>query len=170
MTYNITCICGNYLTLTLSSIYGCFMRVYCNGCSADLKSNAIIYHCMKINPIEHNNGFDLCENCFKNQLTHDRLNQVVDLLLFKNDHNNECNHNNYKECRSITRLLFSLKFYSRINIIENDNDAEMFRKFMNDIYYQVINDYIHLNNEHTHELEHINNHLIKNNECKISSC
>eukprot|EP01084_Bolivina_argentea_P044936 82706_1 len=122
MAYNTTCICGNYLTLTLSSIYGSSRQVYCNRCNADLKSNDIIYHFMKVNPVKHNNGFDLCENCFKSDLHQDRLNRLVDLPLFKNHHNNECNKNSYKQCESIARLLAALKFYSYLNIIENDKD------------------------------------------------
>eukprot|EP01084_Bolivina_argentea_P158299 275762_1 len=91
--------------------------------------------------------------------------------IIKNDPNNECNDNNYKQCMSTTRLLEALQYYSTLNITENHRDEEMFRKFMNNIYYEVINDYIHFNNHHTHELEHINNDLINNNDkCHISTC
>eukprot|EP01084_Bolivina_argentea_P014508 27118_1 len=83
--------------------------------------------------------------------------EQVDLSTFKQPQNVECGKSNYKKCKSMTRLFVSLKYYSTLNIIENNNDAERFRKFMNDIYYEVINDYIHFNNNHTHELENINN-------------
>eukprot|EP01084_Bolivina_argentea_P306064 528805_1 len=70
-------------------------------------------------------------------------------LIFVNSNESEMACNNYKQCKSMTRLLAALTFYSHLNIIKNDKDAEIFRKFMNDIHYQVINDYIHFNNKHT---------------------
>eukprot|EP01084_Bolivina_argentea_P043228 79653_1 len=95
--------------------------------------------------------------------------QHVDLSTFKDIQKCACN-NNYKQCGSITRLLLSLKYYSTLNITENDNDAESFRKFMNDVYYELINDYIHFNNKHTNELEHINSDLTNDKACQITTC
>eukprot|EP01084_Bolivina_argentea_P103314 185075_1 len=93
----------------------------------------------------------------------------VDLSTFKGDQNGKCNNSNWKQCKSMRRLLFALKYYSELNI-DNNKDAEIFTEFMLDIYYGLINDYIHFNNEHTHQLQHINDDLITNNECKISTC
>eukprot|EP01084_Bolivina_argentea_P220682 373958_1 len=103
---------------------------------------------------------------------------LVDLVIYKSTQDNQCNDNeNYKACICITRLLVALKYYSRLNIIENHNDRELFRQFMNEIYYELINDYIHFNNHHTHEVEHINDDLVNDNnntmsfnKCEISSC
>eukprot|EP01084_Bolivina_argentea_P044915 82660_1 len=99
-----------------------------------------------------------------------------DLSVFKDNQNNTCDGDDHKQCKSMTRLLVALKYYSMLNIIENEDDVEFFTEFMHDIYYELINDYIHFNNHHTHELENINNDLINNkryllfSKCEISSC
>eukprot|EP01084_Bolivina_argentea_P133075 234836_1 len=65
----------------------------------------------------------------------------------------ECNKNNYKQCQSVNRLFAALKHYSMLNIMESENDRDIFMNFMNDIYCQLIDDYIHLSTHHSRELE-----------------
>eukprot|EP01084_Bolivina_argentea_P153803 268152_1 len=97
-----------------------------------------------------------------------------DLSPFKNKDNThaaECNtKSSYTECSAMKRLLTALKYYSMLDIIDKVEDREFFRKFMNDIYYQVLDDYIHFNNHHSHELETINASLVNNSACQILSC
>eukprot|EP01084_Bolivina_argentea_P127294 225140_1 len=53
-------------------------------------------------------------------------------------------------------------------------DKEVWNKFLNQTYNNPIDDYIHFNNEHSHELENIHNEIINNktmlNPCQISKC
>eukprot|EP01084_Bolivina_argentea_P153801 268149_1 len=98
---------------------------------------------------------------------------TFDLSSFKNKVNaneSECNNNKgFTKCAAMSRLIIALKYYSMLDI-HNVEDREFFRNFMDVIYYQVIDDYIHFNNHHTHELETINIHLINGSDCQISSC
>eukprot|EP01084_Bolivina_argentea_P203075 346879_1 len=72
-----------------------------------------------------------------------REKKLIDRSIFTCNQQYQSNHNaNYAKCDAITRLLVSLEYYSALNIIENDNDAEIFREFMDDTYYELINDYI----------------------------
>ena len=50
----------------------------------------------------------------------------------------------------------------------------LWNKFVNEVYDNLIDDYIHLNNHHSHELERINDEITNKhsifNACKISKC
>eukprot|EP01084_Bolivina_argentea_P262211 443365_1 len=86
----------------------------------------------------------------------------------------DCNDKDYTQCKSMKRLLEGLKFYSGLKITENANDKKIWNKFINEEYDNLIDDYIHFNNQHSHELERINNDITNKdsgfNECKISDC
>eukprot|EP01084_Bolivina_argentea_P315267 546154_1 len=100
-----------------------------------------------------------------------------DFSSFKKDNSADlaCKRNaNYLFCESMNRLFNALQIYTTLNIINNQNDREFFDKFMHEIYDQLVNDYIHFNNHHTHQLEAIHNDIINNksilNPCQISEC
>eukprot|EP01084_Bolivina_argentea_P137800 242693_1 len=95
-----------------------------------------------------------------------------DLLLFEEEDTMvglgcSVNADNYKECQGTRRLIAATKYYSTLNI-DNTNDRELATKFSNETYRQLIDDYIHFNNHHSHELEAINNDLPVH--CQILSC
>eukprot|EP01084_Bolivina_argentea_P245448 410945_1 len=100
----------------------------------------------------------------------------LDPDIFKQDNCNDydCNQK-YRKCKSIKRLFAALKLYSTLNIIGDENDRDVWNKFMNQIYHNLIDDYIHFNNNHSHELENINKAIIDNKivgliPCQISKC
>eukprot|EP01084_Bolivina_argentea_P136014 239574_1 len=68
-----------------------------------------------------------------NQTTQTNTMHKINLSVFKDNQNVKCTNNNYKQCKSMKRLLVALKFYSTLNILQNDTDAEIFREFMHDI-------------------------------------
>ena len=97
-----------------------------------------------------------------------------DLTVYQNMGTNDaCNGNdNYKQCQAMTRLLVGLKYFTLLNIVENENDKEIFSNFISDIYYPFIDDYVHFNNHHSHQLEDINNEIIiiDNNQISFDEC
>eukprot|EP01084_Bolivina_argentea_P084030 152082_1 len=84
-----------------------------------------------------------------------------------------CNED-YTKCQAMRRLFAALKYYSMFNIMDNEDHREIVNKLMENTYDQFINDYIHFNNHHTHEIETIHNEIINNNslftECNIKLC
>eukprot|EP01084_Bolivina_argentea_P121906 216053_1 len=119
------------------------------------------------------------EGQFQNPIEKNTQDKKTDIIIKKSDiptFNNQnniieehCNGKHYTQCTSMNRLLTALNHYSMLNIIEN----ESLDKLIND-EYQLINDYIHFTTHHSHELETINNDIIKNKTmfttCDISSC
>eukprot|EP01084_Bolivina_argentea_P133547 235673_1 len=94
----------------------------------------------------------------------------VDVVLFSsNDNLDQCHTrgNRPEDCSSLKRLISALELYSKFNISDNMQGQGMFNHFVNDIYYQFLDDYIHFNNIHSHQLQQINERLP---QCDISSC
>eukprot|EP01084_Bolivina_argentea_P260799 440550_1 len=98
------------------------------------------------------------------------MEKKIDLSVFKKeDCANEsiCKNNTYQDCIAMNRLFASLIYYSMLDIINNRKHKNIFNHFMNEVYHQFVNDAIHLNTQHSHELEQINEELT---ECNMSSC
>eukprot|EP01084_Bolivina_argentea_P226123 382002_1 len=83
----------------------------------------------------------------------------------KNQTTDECNE--MASCNKVNRIIEALMYYVKLNIINNTNNANTFEHFINDVYDEILNDYVHLNNTHGHQLESINETL---NECNIHEC
>eukprot|EP01084_Bolivina_argentea_P252480 423795_1 len=84
-----------------------------------------------------------------------------------------CDKNdNYINCQAMQRLFAALSYYSKLNIVGNTNDKELFTVFYNETYdNRFIDDYIHFNNHHSHQIESIEAELTINNKtCNISKC
>eukprot|EP01083_Nonionella_stella_P254839 875311_1 len=85
----------------------------------------------------------------------------------------DANASDSSKCISMQRLAVALKHYSTLNIMENSDDQEVFRRFMLETYHEVIDDYIHFQKYHGNELEQICDDLInihKFVECDIERC
>eukprot|EP00483_Globobulimina_turgida_P006163 UN06173 len=72
-----------------------------------------------------------------------------------------------KSCLALRRIDCVLRYYDQLDILNNQQDEQLFEHFMNETYGELINDFIHLNNHHCHQLQEINQEL---NECKINKC
>eukprot|EP01084_Bolivina_argentea_P097637 175511_1 len=84
----LSCICGQFLWMTLPCIYGPTASVYCNICLRKFRSYEIIHHCDNANDIRHPNAYDLCDSCSRNNITASVT--FSDLLnVFKNSKENQ---------------------------------------------------------------------------------
>eukprot|EP01084_Bolivina_argentea_P228751 386266_1 len=97
-----------------------------------------------------------------------------DLEIFEKRHNTMygCNKDKYDKnpiitCDALKRIHQSLLYYDKLDIINNQKHQQLFEYFINEIYYQIIDDFIHLNNQHCHQLQQINESL---EECTITEC
>eukprot|EP01083_Nonionella_stella_P066520 175209_1 len=99
-----------------------------------------------------------------------------DLSIFDKD-GNECVSSDYTKCAAMRRLLSSSKYNSMLKMKKSEHYDEIFIRFMNEVYNQkgkgLIDDYIHFQQRHEHELERINRDLIESNgfsDCSIGEC
>ena len=94
-----------------------------------------------------------------------------DLSKFQEYNVSKCNGNDYKKCEIMNRLLAALTYYSKLNIVDNQQHIDLLSDFMNNLYgSQLLNDYNHFLGVHRDELEHINEGLLDGAECDLSSC
>eukprot|EP01083_Nonionella_stella_P066519 175208_1 len=99
-----------------------------------------------------------------------------DLSIFNKD-DNECDTSDYTKCDAFQRLITSSKYNSMLKKKKSDDYDEIFIRFMNEVYNEkgkgLIDDYIHFQQRHEHELERINRDLIESNgfsDCSIGEC
>eukprot|EP01083_Nonionella_stella_P140121 429000_1 len=99
---------------------------------------------------------------------------IRDLKIFHKEEN-ECVPSDYIKCDGMKRLISSSEYHSKV---KNSADFhEILTRFMNEVYNgegkKLIDDYIHFQVHHEHELERINRDLIESNrfgDCSISKC
>eukprot|EP01084_Bolivina_argentea_P266303 451653_1 len=88
-----------------------------------------------------------------------------DLSLFKKDiYENDCNKD--LKCPLLNRLLHALKYCEMLDITTNTKHQQLFERFMNDTYYNLINDYIHFTEQHWHHIAEIKYNILLT-ECSI---
>eukprot|EP01084_Bolivina_argentea_P098015 176182_1 len=61
-------------------------------------------------------------------------------------------------CASTERMIYALKYYSLLNVMDgnnNSNENQKFIKFVNDIYKFLLEDYIHITDKHNNDLDNI---------------
>ena len=91
--------------------------------------------------------------------------------LFKSN-DSSCTNDDHKDCAVITRLSLALKYYQDLDI-QNQQHIKLFEKFMNNVYKNVLDDYIHFVNKHGHQIEDIHNDFVNDkgfNKCQIANC
>eukprot|EP01084_Bolivina_argentea_P294541 506820_1 len=98
------------------------------------------------------------EHLTKHQKMMNNAGIEVDSTIFGNIHR----HNAFDKCASqncisLKRLITASTYYSKLDIIENDTHHALFDDFIHNIYVDLINDYIHFNNQHSYQIEQINN-------------
>ncbi len=82
------------------------------------------------------------------------------------DKDDECKEdidNVFEKCLCVKRICMALKYYSLLNIIKNKKHQNVFNKFINDIYPNILEDKTHLMQKHSHQIENIYESLIQNN-------
>ena len=102
-------------------------------------------------------------------------NNDLDLTIFERDQTIECNNdnNNYKQCKSISRLVVALKYYSVLNTNNNEKHRDIFIHFISTIYQNILNDYIHFLKHHGKQIEDIRSYFINDynfTDCNITNC
>ena len=96
--------------------------------------------------------------------------------IFKTEYDDFCHSkksentdNPMEGCICLKRLFIALKYYSLLNIIDNEIDGEVFINFVKEVYNNnLINDYIHLITDHQHQIEAIYKTLPQ--KCDIKQC
>ena len=95
------------------------------------------------------------------------FNEVTVSLIKDRDHS-------YLKCVATQRLLVSLKYYSQLDIKNNQENHEIFCNFMDEIYqHQIHDDYHHFIRFHQNELQAITSFAINNygfTKCDLSTC
>eukprot|EP01083_Nonionella_stella_P007767 22363_1 len=80
----------------------------------------------------------------------------ADLGIFDKDEN-ECVPSDYTKCDAMRRLLTSSKYNSMLKTKKSEDYDEILIRFMNEVYNEkgkgLIDDYIHFQEHHEHELE-----------------
>ena len=76
-------------------------------------------------------------------------------------------------CDALNRLRYAMQYYSKFDIINNETDRNIFSNFIMDTYTNFLNDYIHLIDNHSKQLQDINQQLEKDtnlNKCDVKTC
>eukprot|EP01084_Bolivina_argentea_P175336 303663_1 len=123
---------------------------------------------------EHEQKNDLKQSIETHKEMMKKLKIDADLQVFMSQSTcgHKCDINKHNEdpmttCIVLKRINYALLYYNKLNIIQNKEHQQLFDHFMNEIYYNLINDFIHLNNKHSDQLEQINNNL---KPCNINKC
>ena len=101
------------------------------------------------------------------------MSQQTDISIFKStiDLPNKCH--NHQSCPAILRLAEILKYYDTLDIVNDEQDKNIFIEFLTNIYKTLIDDYIHLHQNHGHQIEDIYNYFIDHHKfdiCKMQNC
>eukprot|EP01083_Nonionella_stella_P101748 288722_1 len=99
-----------------------------------------------------------------------------DLSVFHNgDEGCNCKGGYIGNCISFKRISTGLNYYSLFDIVNNENDEQIFAHFMNEIYTlkRMHNDYAHILHNHQHQIQEIKQLLTEqgtSEECNLSNC
>eukprot|EP01084_Bolivina_argentea_P236257 397297_1 len=105
----------------------------------------------------------------------DNENEIIDFdcsVFESNDANIKCKSIE-DGCKSTERMIYAMKYYSLLNIINNNNHKEQFKKFVNEKYKLLLEDYIHITDKHNNDLDNIYKLMIEKynfNKCNINNC
>eukprot|EP01084_Bolivina_argentea_P149012 260404_1 len=89
------------------------------------------------------------------------------------EHCDKDSDNVVQNCSSLARISHCLQYYSMLDITTNAKDQNTFEYFLQNIYNGMLNDYVHLIREHSHQLGHIRDCLVDSNKmqvCDVSKC
>ena len=97
-----------------------------------------------------------------------------DKSIFESKQATNCSsHSDIHKCISLSRLAAILKYYGQLNITDNHKHQETFINFIDNVYPDFFNDYIHFVKMHSHQIEDILNDFVNNQgfiKCKMGNC
>ena len=100
--------------------------------------------------------------------------KMEDMSVFEHQDVDQCDgRKSYQQCSSIARLSVSLKYYSSLDIINNDEHRDIFTDFVSNIYPNLLDDYIHFTKCHGDQIEEIHLDFLNNRGfkvCNINNC
>ena len=99
--------------------------------------------------------------------------QQPDLSLFKEIEEPSKHCNDHQKCPSLNRLALTLKYYSKLDIINNQQHQNIFIHFVKEVHKSLLNDYIHFVKCHGHQIEDIQKDFIENRRfisCDMKTC
>eukprot|EP01084_Bolivina_argentea_P131337 231834_1 len=76
-------------------------------------------------------------------------------------------------CDVLKRLMYGLQYYMSLDVKNKHDGKDEFNNFICKVYYKFLDDYTHLVNVHSHQLETINKslHLSKKFQiCDVKKC
>jgi len=76
---------------------------------------------------------------------------VQDLLVqFQDNGEDECTslHEDGGRCSHLDRMILTLKYYSKWNVVSDAHDKGQFMEFVNEIYVTLLKDYVHIMDKH----------------------
>eukprot|EP01084_Bolivina_argentea_P022656 42110_1 len=103
---------------------------------------------------------------------------TLDLSVFKDADNDKCKLTSnskhiIRNCVALKRLISSLKYYSMLDVVNNETDQALFTNFIDNVYIQLVDDYNHLDEAHQDQLQRLNQLIIKYkilSPCEIHNC
>ena len=78
-----------------------------------------------------------------------------------------------KDCQCLKRIIYALKYYHNLNIINKQSDRDKLVELGMDIYQELLDDYIHIVLRHNDSLEEIFNFMIQSfnmKTCDLFGC
>ena len=146
------CICGVKMILVAASDCYSSPGVGCDLCDRHLGTAENVYHCPKGPSDKHLYGYDICVSC--------------------KDEGSKCAASS---CPQIIRIISALTFYSTIDPINNKKHESKFMEYCNEIYPELLDDYVHIMDNHQNDIEQVLKSRIRSDtelmhHCNIQNC
>ena len=94
--------------------------------------------------------------------------EAVDLSIFKEEAE-ACTDSDHTKCAAVNRLALGLKYFSLLNVKDNEKNQGIFMAFINDVYYQILDDHNHLILCHNDNLLEISEGIFAS-KCSMKTC
>ena len=99
--------------------------------------------------------------------------EQTDLSIFESNQSPPNNCTDHRKCPSLLRLSLTLKYYSKLDIINNQHHRHTLIQHISKIHTNLIEDYVHFIKDHGDQIEDIHNDFIQNRgftACEINEC
>lgn len=72
----------------------------------------------------------------------------IDWRLYFNDREDRCSLMEDGQCSAVDRMINALKYYSKIEVVQNESDRREFVEFLQETYIHFLIDYVHITTMH----------------------